>query len=47
MTVEVHVEGRVMSGHMPDFATAIERYQAHQPRMAMPFRTCCWVYPAR
>jgi hypothetical protein len=29
MTVEVHVEGRVLSGHLPDFAAAVERYRAY------------------
>jgi hypothetical protein len=29
MTVEVHVEGRVVSGHLPDFAAAVELYQAY------------------
>lgn len=27
MTVEVHVEGRVAQGRMPEFAEAIERYK--------------------
>jgi hypothetical protein len=29
MTVEVHVEGRVTSGRLPDFAEAVERYRAY------------------
>jgi hypothetical protein len=29
MTVEVHVEGRVVSGRLPDFAAAVERYRAY------------------
>jgi hypothetical protein len=29
MSVEVHVEGRVESGRLPDFAEAVERYRAY------------------
>jgi hypothetical protein len=29
MAVEVHVEGRVALGHLPDFAEAVERYKAY------------------
>lgn len=29
MAVEVHVEGRVAAGHLPDFAEAVERYAAY------------------
>jgi hypothetical protein len=29
VAVEVHVEGRVASGHLPDFAEAVERYKAY------------------
>lgn len=29
MAVEVHVEGRVASGRLPDFAEAVDRYQAY------------------
>jgi hypothetical protein len=29
MAVEVHVEGRVESGRMPDFAEAVDRYRAY------------------
>jgi hypothetical protein len=29
MAVEVHVQGRVASGSLPDFAEAVERYKAH------------------
>lgn len=29
MAVEVHVEGRIALGRMPDFAEAVERYKAY------------------
>ncbi len=29
MAVEVHVEGRVATGHMPEFAEAVERFKAY------------------
>jgi hypothetical protein len=29
MAVEVHVEGRIISGGMPTFAEAVQRYQAY------------------
>jgi hypothetical protein len=29
MAVEVHVEGRVAAGRMPEFAGAVERYKAY------------------
>src|SRR5512138_1631194 len=29
MTVEVHVEGRVVAGRLPDFAAAVEEYKTY------------------
>lgn len=29
MAVEVHVEGRVAAGHLPEFAEAVERYKTY------------------
>jgi hypothetical protein len=29
MAVEVHVEGRVTAGYLPDFAEAVEQYRAY------------------